>query len=75
MDFPFVKGPGRLTVAELAPKLKLVKVKDDEYKMVFNMPVRNELPDVRFERDETNKVTGLTFVFKDGRKDFVKKDK
>ncbi len=58
-----------------APKLKLVKVKDDEYKMVFSMPVRNELPNVRFERDETNEVTGLTFVLKNGRKDFVKKDR
>lgn len=58
-----------------ASKLKLLKVKDDEYKLVFDMPVRNELPNVRFKRDETNKVTGLTFVFKDGREDSVKKDK
>lgn len=43
--------------------------------MVFSMPVRNELPNVRFERDETNEVTGLAFVLKNGRKDFVKKDK
>lgn len=58
-----------------APRLKLLKIKDDEYEMVFNMPVANELPNVRFERDESRMVIGLTFVFKDGREDFVTKDK
>jgi hypothetical protein len=58
-----------------APKLKLVKIGEDKFEMVFNMPVKNELPIVRFERDETNNVVGLTFVFKDGREDFVQKDK
>ncbi len=57
-----------------APKLKLVKIKEDKYEMVFHMPVRNELPNVRFERNSSHKVTGLTFVFKDGREDFFKKD-
>jgi hypothetical protein len=57
-----------------APKLKLVRIKDDEYEMVFNMPVMNELPNVRFERDESDNVTGLTFVFKDGREEFVEKE-
>ncbi len=57
-----------------APKLELIIVEEDVYKMVFNMPVRNELPNVRFERDGTNKVNGLTFLFEDGREEFVKKD-
>jgi len=55
-------------------KLKLVNIGDDKYEMVFNMPVRNELPIIRFDRNESNIVVGLTFVFKDGREDFVKKD-
>ena len=58
-----------------APKLKLAKIGKDKFEMVLDMPVKNELPIVHFERDETNKVTGLKFVFKDGREDFVKKDK
>jgi len=57
-----------------APKLKLVKIKEDIYEMVFNMPVMNELPNVRFERDESDNVTGLTFMFQDGREEFVEKD-
>jgi len=57
-----------------APKLKLVKLKDDEYEMVFNKPVNNELPIIRFERDENGKVRGLAFLFKDGREEFVEKD-
>ena len=57
-----------------APKLKLVKIKADIYEMVFNMPVKNELPNVRFERDESDNVTGLTFMFQDGREEFVEKD-
>ena len=56
-----------------APKLKLVKINEDEYEMVFNMPVMNELPNIRFVRDE-NKVIGLKFVFKDGKEEFVIKD-
>lgn len=59
----------------MAAKLKLEKIKDDLYKMLFDLPVMNELPNVRFERDENNKVTGLTFIFKDGREEFMKKDK
>jgi len=57
-----------------APKLKLVKLKDDEYEMVFYKPVNNELPIIRFERDENSKVRGLAFLFKDGREEFVEKD-
>jgi len=58
-----------------APKLKLVKLGDNLYEMVFPMPVTNELPNISFNRDETGKVIGLTFHFEDGREDFVKKDK
>lgn len=57
-----------------ASKLKLVKIGEDRFEMVINMPVMNELPNIKFERDETNKVIGLVFLFKDGREDFVKKD-
>lgn len=57
-----------------APKLKLVKLDYDEYEMMFDMSVRNELPNVKFKRDETNSVIGLTFLFKDGRQDFIQKD-
>jgi len=58
-----------------APKLKLVKIGKDRFEMVLDMPVKNELPVVNFERDETNQVTGLKFVFKDGREEFVQKDR
>jgi hypothetical protein len=57
-----------------APKLKMVKIKEDEYKMEFSLPVMNELPLVKFQKDESNRVTGLNFVFKDGREEFVVKD-
>ena len=58
-----------------ASKLKLVKISKDKFEMVFDMPVKNELPVVNFERNETNQVIGLKFVFVDGREDFVQKDK
>ncbi|MEJ2193830.1 MAG: retropepsin-like aspartic protease [Ignavibacteriaceae bacterium] len=58
-----------------ASKLKLVKISKDKFEMVFDMPVKNELPAVNFERDETNQVIGLKFLFEDGREDFVQKDK
>ena len=58
-----------------APKLKLVKIGNDRFEMVFDMPVKNELPVVNFERDKTNQVNGLKFVFEDGREEFVQKDK
>ena len=58
-----------------APKLKLVEINADEYEMVFDQPVNNELPDVRFERDDTGQVVGLTFIFDDGREEFVDKDR
>jgi len=58
-----------------APKLKLVKMAEDKFEMVLDMLVKNELPTINFVRDETNNVTGLKFVFKDGREDYVEKDK
>lgn len=58
-----------------APKLKLVKVGEDKFEMVLDMPVKNELPAINFVRDEMKNVTGLKFVFKDGREDYVQKDK
>ena len=70
----FIENEDMYLQREGAPKLRLVKVKGEEYKMVFDMPVRNELPNVRFERDDSNTVIGLTFLFKDGREEFVKKD-
>lgn len=57
-----------------AAKLKLVKLNENLYKMVFDLPVMNELPNIRFEKDSNSRVVGLTFLFKDGREDFVKKD-
>jgi hypothetical protein len=70
----FIEDDEMYLQREGGPKLRLVKVKDEEYEMVFDLPVRNELPNVRFERDHNNIVTGLTFLFKDGREKFVKKD-
>jgi hypothetical protein len=56
------------------PKLKLELINNDYYEMTFSMPAANELPKVRFERSADGQVTGLTFVFTDGREDFAKKD-
>lgn len=57
-----------------ASKRKLVKLDENLYKVIFPMPVMNELPNIRFEKNADNKVVGLNFLFKDGREDFVKKD-
>lgn len=56
-----------------AAKLKLVPINGDLYKTTHNVPIMNELPNVRFERDKEDQVIGLTFIYKDGREDFVKK--
>ena len=40
--------------------------------MVFSMPVMNELPNVRFEKNENKKASGV--IFNDDSEDFVKKD-
>jgi len=58
-----------------ASKLKLAKLDENLYEMIFNMPVMNELPNIRFKKNASNKVIGLTFLYKDGREDFIKKDK
>ncbi len=55
-------------------KLKLEQIEGELYKMVYHMPVRNELPKVRFERDDNRKVNGLTFIYADGREEFSEKD-
>ena len=57
-----------------APKLELEKLEEDLFKMTINLPVRNELPHIRFNRDSSRNVIGLTFVYKEGREEFVKKD-
>ena len=56
------------------PKIKLEPIKKDYYKMKFSMPTDNELPDVRFERNSNQEITGITFVFSNGKEDFSKKD-
>lgn len=58
-----------------SPKLEMAYLEEDLYQITFPQPVRNELPKVRFERNEEGKVRGMTFVFKDGREEFTKKDK
>jgi len=50
--------------------LRLEKIEGDLYKLTLsnpNMRLANELPNVRFERDANNKITGITLVFEDGR--------
>ena len=65
---------GQLYLQRADTKLKLESMEQDLYQMTFDVPVRNELPKVRFERNEKGKVNGLTFIYKDGREEFVKKD-
>lgn len=46
------------------------KIEKDYYKLSLarsNMRLANELPNVRFNRNEQNKVKGITLVFDDGR--------
>lgn len=50
--------------------LKLEQVEKDLYKLTLpmaNARPANELPNVRFDRNSENEVTGLTLVFDDGR--------
>ena len=56
------------------PKIKLEIIKKDYYKMKFSMPTANELPNVRFERDSSGEITGVTFVLSSGKEDFSKRD-
>jgi len=56
------------------PKIKLEMIKKDYYKMKFSMPTANELPDVRFERNSSGEITGVTFVLSNGKEDFSKRD-
>jgi hypothetical protein len=57
-------------------KLKLVEVGDNLYegKLPEGMRAMNVLPKIRFERDSSQRVIGLTFIYPDGREEFVKKD-
>ena len=57
-------------------KLKLVEVSDNLFagKLPAGMRAKNELPKIRFERDDSDRVIGLTFIYPSGREDFVKKD-
>jgi hypothetical protein len=55
-------------------EFELKFISTDFYQLVYKIKVDNELPKVRFERNENRQVNGLTFVFKDGREDFKKKE-
>lgn len=57
-----------------SPKLEMAFLEKDLYQITFPQPVRNELPKVRFERNEQGRVRGMTFLFKDGREEFTGKD-
>jgi len=56
------------------PKIKLEMIKKDYYKMKFSMPTANELPNVRFERNSSGEIIGVTFVLSNGKEDFSKRD-
>jgi len=71
--FIYLEDDGEMYLQRTNFKLKLTKIDKDYYKMVYSIPVNNELPNVRFVRDSSGKVIGINFVFKDGRKDFKKK--
>jgi len=64
---------GEMYLERAGNRLKLVFIAKDMYKMVFSVPTDNELPNIMFNRDDSGLVNGLTFQYKDGRKDFVKK--
>ncbi len=57
-------------------KLELRKINDNLYQgqLPEGMKAINVLPNIRFERDSNKQVIGLTFINKDGKEDFVKKD-
>jgi hypothetical protein len=57
-------------------KMKLVKVSDNLYvgQLPEGLKAMNVLPKIRFERDGSQRVIGLTFIYPDGREEFVKKD-
>ena len=57
-------------------KLKLVKVGDNLYEVRLpeGMRAKNVLPKFRFDRDDSRRVIGLTFIYPDGKEEFVKKD-
>jgi len=57
-------------------KLILELLEDDMYKIVLSggMAPQNQLPDVRFDRNENNEVFRLTFIHDDGREEHSMKD-
>lgn len=57
-------------------KMKLEKIGDNLYvgKLPEGLKAMNVLPKIRFERDSRQRVIGLTFIYPDGREEFVNKD-
>ncbi|MBN2244546.1 MAG: clan AA aspartic protease [Candidatus Aminicenantes bacterium] len=57
-------------------KLKLVEIDDSLYEgqLPRGFKAMNELPKIRFERDDGDRVIGLSFIYPDGKEEFVKKD-
>ncbi|MCD2257725.1 retropepsin-like aspartic protease [Psychroserpens luteolus] len=65
---------GQLFFQRQGYKFRLEKISKDLYKLVYSIPVNNELPNARFERNESNQIKGLTFIFKNGKEEFRKKE-
>ena len=57
-------------------KLILVLIENNLYKIELTggMKPMNELPNIRFERNDQNKIIGLSFVHDDGKEEFVRKE-
>ena|GEM_PF-3197750 len=57
-------------------KLTLVEVNDDLYEVHLpaGFKAMNELPKIRFERDGSERVIGLSLLYPDGKEEFSKKD-
>ena len=57
-----------------APKTDLMEIRNDFYKLISEKPETNDILNIRFERDASNSISGMTIFFKDGREEYVKKD-
>jgi hypothetical protein len=57
-------------------KLTLVEVGDNLYEVQLpgGFKAKNELPKIRFERDGSERVIGLSLLYPDGKEEFSKKD-
>ncbi len=57
-------------------KLKLSEVGDDLYEVHLpaGFKAMNELPTIRFERDDDDRVIGLSLLYPDGKEEFCEKD-